>query len=149
MFWEDYDSSTSLRHVVVGSSFESWSSEGKSGGKGCKSGASSEVSGAVFLIASCGSSDFCAFAGIITRVGCPVADCVAVAVFVDLLIVGRVLVSPSGGCLLDGKGCILPLSASGRVGCVSHGIGRGGGCNSGEGECFEAHFHNNFLLMII
>ena len=144
MFWEDYDSSTSLRHVVVGSSFESWSSEGKSGGKGCKSGASSEVSGAVFLIASGGSSDFCAFAGIITRVGCPVADCVAVAVFVDLLIVGRVLVSPSGGCLLDGKGCILPLSASGRVGCVSHGIGRGGGCNSGEGEDFEAHFYKKF-----
>ena len=143
MFWGDYDSSTSLRHVVVGSSFESWSSEGKSGGKGCKSGASSEVSGTVFLIASGGSSDFCAFAGIITSVGCPVGDCVAAAGLVDLLIVGRVLESPSVGCL-GGIGCILPLSASGHVGCVSHGIGRGGGCNSGEGEDFEAHFHKKF-----
>ena len=103
MFWRDYCSSASLRRVVS-SGFEAWSSEGKSGGKGCKSGASSEVSGAVFLIASGGSSDFCAFAGIITSVGCPVGDCVAAAGLVDLLIVGRVLESPSVGRGLGGIG---------------------------------------------
>ena len=132
MFWGDYDSSASLRRNVS-TCFESWSSEGKSGGKGYNSGASSEVSGAV---------DFSAFAGIITRVRCPVGDSGAAAVFVGRLVFGIGLDSPSVGHGFGGIGSILPCSASGNSGQVL--VGGGGGCNSGEGEDFEAHFFKKF-----